>query len=605
MPNYKVPMKDVLFLFNDVFDMQTLYEQVEGGDQATPDMIEAIFAEGAKFSENELAPLYQSGDEGCVWDDGVVTTPAGVKEAYKTYIEAGWTSLTGTEDAGGQHLPSSVGLAVTEMITTANWAWAMYPGLSEGAIATLEDHGTEKQKSDYLTKLISGVWSGTMCLTEPHCGTDLGQMKTKAVPNEDGSYSVDGTKIFISAGEHDLTENIVHIVLAKLPDAPKGTKGLSLFIIPKFLPAADGSVGERNGVRCGSIEHKMGIHGNGTAVLNFDGAKSFLIGEPHDGLNAMFTYMNVARIGTASQGVSAAERSYQGASAYARDRLAMRSISGVKNPDGPADAIIEHPDVRRMLLTQRAIAEGGRAMVTYASQFADVYRAGKTEDAKKEAETRLGFCTPILKGFITELGVEAANHGVQVFGGHGYIKEWGMEQILRDSRIATLYEGTTGIQALDLVGRKVLMDKFKQLNAFTGEMLSFAKGFMPWTAAGKNKAVRKQAWQVAKLAIRWRMLAYKLGAGAKKNPDSVGAGSVDFLMFSGYAYMAYMFVRMSAVATAQLAAGEGDAVFLQEKLHTANFFFERILPRADMHAKTMKASADSVMAMPTEYFDAT
>ena len=605
MPNYKVPMKDVLFLFNDVFDMQTLYQQVEGGDQATPDMIEAIFAEGAKFSENELAPLYQSGDEGCVWDDGVVTTPAGFKEAYKTYIEAGWTSLTGTEDAGGQHLPSSVGLAVTEMITTANWAWAMYPGLSEGAIATLEDHGTEQQKSDYLTKLISGVWSGTMCLTEPHCGTDLGQMKTKAVPNEDGSYSVDGTKIFISAGEHDLTENIVHIVLAKLPDAPKGTKGLSLFIIPKFLPAADGSVGERNGVRCGSIEHKMGIHGNGTAVLNFDDAKSFLIGEPHDGLNAMFTYMNVARIGTASQGVSAAERSYQGASAYARDRLAMRSISGVKNPDGPADAIIEHPDVRRMLLTQRAIAEGGRAMVTYASQFADVYRAGKTEDAKKVAETRLGFCTPILKGFITELGVEAANHGVQVFGGHGYIKEWGMEQILRDSRIATLYEGTTGIQALDLVGRKVLMDKFKQLNAFTGEMLSFAKGFMPWTAAGKNKAVRKQAWQVAKLAIRWRMLAYKLGAGAKKNPDSVGAGSVDFLMFSGYAYMAYMFVRMSAVATAQLAAGEGDAVFLQEKLHTANFFFERILPRADMHAKTMKASADSVMAMPTEYFDAT
>ncbi|KRO94989.1 MAG: acyl-CoA dehydrogenase C-terminal domain-containing protein [Proteobacteria bacterium] len=605
MPNYKVPMKDVLFLFNDVFDMQTQYQQVVGGDQATPDMIEAIFTEGAKFSENELAPLYQAGDEGCVWNDGVVTTPAGFKEAYKTYIEAGWTSLTGSEDAGGQQLPSSVGLAVTEMITTANWAWAMYPGLSEGAIATLEDHGTDQQKSDYLTKLISGVWSGTMCLTEPHCGTDLGQMKTKAVPNEDGSYSVDGTKIFISAGEHDLTENIIHIVLAKLPDAPKGTKGLSLFIIPKFLQGADGSLGERNGVRCGSIEHKMGIHGNSTAVLNFDGAKSFLIGKPHDGLNAMFTYMNVARIGTASQGVSAAERSYQGASAYARDRLAMRSISGVKNPEGPADAIIEHPDVRRMLLTQRAIAEGGRAMVTYASQFADVYRAGKTEAAKKTAEDRLGFCTPILKGFITELGVEAANHGVQVFGGHGYIKEWGMEQILRDSRIATLYEGTTGIQALDLVGRKVLLDKLKQLNVFTGEMLSFAKGFMPWTAAGKNKVVRNQAWQVAKLAIRWRLLAYRLGAGAKKNPDSVGAGSVDFLMFSGYAYMAYMFARMSSVAAAKLTAGEGDTQFLTNKLHTAEFFFQRILPRADTHAKTMKASTDSVMAMPTEYFDAT
>ena len=605
MPSYKVPMKDVLFLFNDVFDMQTQFKQVVGGDQATPDMIEAIFAEGAKFSENELAPLYQSGDDGCVLGtDGEVTTPEGFKEAYKTYIEAGWTSLTGSEGMGGQNLPSSIGLAVTEMITTANWAWAMYPGLSEGAIATLEDHGTEDQKKDYLTKLISGVWSGTMCLTEPHCGTDLGQMKTKAVPNADGSYSVDGTKIFISAGEHDLTENIVHIVLAKLPDAPKGTKGLSLFIIPKFLPAADGSAGERNGVRCGSIEHKMGIHGNGTAVLNFDNAKSFLIGEPHDGLNAMFTYMNVARIGTASQGVSAAERSYQGASAYARDRLAMRSISGIKNPDGPADAIIEHPDVRRMLLTQRAIAEGGRAMVTYASQFADVYRAGKTEEAKKAAEARLGFCTPILKGFITELGVEAANHGVQVFGGHGYIKEWGMEQILRDSRIATLYEGTTGIQALDLVGRKVLLDRLKQLNVFTGEMLSFAKGCMPWTAAGRDKTVRNQAWQVAKLAMRWRFLAYKLGAGAKKRPDSVGAGSVDFLMFSGYAYMAYMFARMSKVAAAQLAAGEGDSVFLQEKLHTATFFFDRILPRADMHAKTMKASTDSVMAMPTEYFDA-
>ena len=604
MPSYKVPMKDVLFLFNDVFDMQTQFKQVVGGDQATPDMIEAIFAEGAKFSENELAPLYQSGDDGCVWADGEVTTPEGFKEAYKTYIEAGWTSLTGSEGMGGQNLPSSIGLAVTEMITTANWAWAMYPGLSEGAIATLEDHGTEDQKNDYLTKLISGVWSGTMCLTEPHCGTDLGQMKTKAVPNADGSFSVDGTKIFISAGEHDLTENIVHIVLAKLPDAPKGTKGLSLFIIPKFLPAADGSAGERNGVRCGSIEHKMGIHGNGTAVLNFDNAKSFLIGEPHDGLNAMFTYMNVARIGTASQGVSAAERSYQGASAYARDRLAMRSISGIKNPDGPADAIIEHPDVRRMLLTQRAIAEGGRAMVTYASQFADVYRAGKTEEAKKAAEARLGFCTPILKGFITELGVEAANHGVQVFGGHGYIKEWGMEQILRDSRIATLYEGTTGIQALDLVGRKVLLDRLKQLNVFTGEMLSFAKGCMPWTAAGRDKTVRNQAWQVAKLAMRWRFLAYKLGAGAKKRPDSVGAGSVDFLMFSGYAYMAYMFARMSKVAAAQLAAGEGDSVFLQEKLHTATFFFDRILPRADMHAKTMKASTDSVMAMPTEYFDA-
>jgi len=603
MPDYKVPVNDYLFLFNDVLDMQSKYKHVQGGDEATTDMVEAIFTEAAKFCENELAPIYQSGDEGCTWDDGVVTTPAGFKEAYQTFIEAGWTTLTGSTDMGGQGLPASIGIAINEMMTTANWAWAMYPGLSEGAVATLETSGTEQQKKDYLTKLISGVWSGTMCLTEPHCGTDLGQMKTKAAPNDDGSYSINGTKIFISAGEHDLTENIVHIVLAKLPDAPAGTKGLSLFIIPKFLVAEDGSAGERNGVRCGSIEHKMGIHGNGTAVLNFDDAKGFLIGEPHQGLAAMFTYMNVARIGTASQGAAAAERSYQGAAKYARERLAMRSISGIKNPNGPADAIIEHPDVRRMLLTQRVIAEGGRAMVTYASQFADVYRAGKTQQERDAAEIRLGFCTPILKGFITELGVEAANHGVQVFGGHGYIKEWGMEQILRDSRIATLYEGTTGIQALDLVGRKVLMDKFKQLNLFSGEMLSFAAQFLPWKKSPQAKQMRKQAWTITKLALKWRYLAYRMAMRAKKNPDNVGASSVDFLMFSGYAYMAFMWAQMSAAAHRQLAAGEGDKNFLEAKLHSAEFFFERILPRADAHAKTLSANIESLMAMPTSYFE--
>lgn len=603
MPDYKVPVNDYLFLFNDVLDMQSKYKHVQGGDEATTDMVEAIFTEAAKFCENELAPIYQSGDEGCTWDDGVVTTPAGFKEAYQTFIEAGWTTLTGSTDMGGQGLPASIGIAINEMMTTANWAWAMYPGLSEGAVATLETSGTEQQKKDYLTKLISGVWSGTMCLTEPHCGTDLGQMKTKAAPNDDGSYSINGTKIFISAGEHDLTENIVHIVLAKLPDAPAGTKGLSLFIIPKFLVAEDGSAGERNGVRCGSIEHKMGIHGNGTAVLNFDDAKGFLIGEPHQGLAAMFTYMNVARIGTASQGAAAAERSYQGAAKYARERLAMRSISGIKNPNGPADAIIEHPDVRRMLLTQRVIAEGGRAMVTYASQFADVYRAGKTQQERDAAEIRLGFCTPILKGFITELGVEAANHGVQVFGGHGYIKEWGMEQILRDSRIATLYEGTTGIQALDLVGRKVLMDKFKQLNLFSGEMLSFAAQFLPWKKSPQAKQMRKQAWTITKLGLKWRYLAYRMAMRAKKNPDNVGASSVDFLMFSGYAYMAFMWAQMSAAAHRQLAAGEGDKNFLEAKLHSAEFFFERILPRADAHAKTLSANIESLMAMPTSYFE--
>mgnify|MGYP003345098415 CR=1 FL=1 len=440
-----------------------------------------------------------------------------------------------------------------------------------------------------------------MCLTEPHCGTDLGQMKTKAVPNGDGSYSVNGTKIFISAGEHDLTENIVHIVLAKLPDAPKGTKGISLFIIPKYLPAADGSVGERNGVRCGSIEHKMGIHGNATAVLNFDNATGFLIGEPHDGLNAMFTYMNVARIGTASQGSAAAERSYQGASAYALERLAMRSLSGIKNPDGPADAIIHHPDVRKMLLTQRAIAEGGRAMVTYASQFADLYTRGETVELKTYGEERLGFCTPILKGFITEQGVIAANYGLQVFGGHGYIQEWGMEQILRDSRIATLYEGTTGIQALDLIGRKTLLDKFSQLKIFSGEMLSFARQYLfrPW----KSKIMRKQAWAITKLAIQWRLLGFRIALQAKRQPDAIGAASVDFLMLSGYAFMAYMWGMMTDAAEKKLALGEGDAVLCNEKLHTAEFFFERMLPQAQFHAQAIKANLGSLMDMPNSYFE--
>jgi hypothetical protein len=601
MPDYKVPVDDYLFLFNDVLDMQSKFQRVEGGDQATPDMIEAIFGEGAKFCENELVPIYQSGDSGCTWDDGVVTTPSGFKEAYGKFIEAGWTSLSGSTEVGGQGMPPSVSSAFNEMLTTANWAWAMYPGLSEGAIATLEDHGTEEYKQVYLTKLISGVWSGTMCLTEPHCGTDLGQMKTKAVPNDDGSYNINGTKIFISAGEHDLTENIVHIVLAKLPDAPKGTKGLSLFIVPKFLPAADGSVGERNTVKCGSIEHKMGIHGSPTCVLNFDDAKGFMIGKPHEGLKSMFTYMNVARIGTALQGSAAAERSYQGAAKYALERLAMRSLSGVKNPNGPADPIICHPDVRKMLLTQRVIAEGGRAMVCYAGQFADLYTRGKTQQDKTEGEQRLGFCTPILKGFITEKGVIAADYGVQVLGGHGYIQEWGMEQILRDSRIATIYEGTTGIQALDLVGRKVILDKFAQLKIFTGEMLSFAAKSLPLCRS--NKLSCKHAWTISKLALQWRYLGLRMALQAKRDRDAIGAGSVDFLMFSGYAFMAYMWAMMSSSAQQKLDKGEGDENFLREKLHTAEFFFERFLPQAQVHAKNVTANLSSVMGMSDSYFD--
>tara|TARA_Y100000992_G_scaffold302282_1_gene275844 strand:- start:2289 stop:4103 length:1815 start_codon:yes stop_codon:yes gene_type:complete len=603
MPKFRVPVDDYKFLFKHVFDMEANYKSLDCADDFSVDILEAILEEAAKFSENELAPLYQSGDEeGCTLKDGVVTTPSGFKEAYKKFIEGGWTSLTGEPELGGQGLPSSVSLAVNEMLTTANWAWAMYPGLSEGAVATLESHGTDQQKKDYLPKLIDGKWSGTMCLTEPHCGTDLGQMKTNAKPNDDGSFSVNGTKIFISAGEHDLTENIIHIVLAKLPDAPAGTKGLSLFIIPKFLTNGEGKIGDRNGVHCGAIEKKMGIHGNSTALLNFDNAKGFLIGEPHDGLSAMFTYMNVARIGTASQGVAAAERSYQGASAYAIERLAMRSLSGFKNPNGPADAIIEHPDVRRMLLTQRVIAEGGRAMITHASQYADLYRNGKSTEDRESAEQKLGFCTPILKGFITELGVEAANLGIQVYGGHGYIKEWGMEQIFRDSKIATLYEGTTGIQALDLIGRKVLLDKFMQLKIFSKEITKFSRQTLLAALRKGNKELFYNSLSVLRLAMKWRYLAYKVGYAARKNRDEAGGASVDFLMFSGYLYMAYMFLKMKRVSLDVSEEKDFAADFTKHKLHTAQFFFDKILPRADMHAKAIFAGSNSLMKMPVEYF---
>lgn len=603
MPKFRVPVDDYKFLFKHVFDMEANYKSLDCADDFSIDILEAILEEAAKFSENELAPLYQSGDEeGCTLKDGVVTTPSGFKEAYKKFIEGGWTSLTGEPELGGQGLPSSVSLAVNEMLTTANWAWAMYPGLSEGAVATLESHGTDQQKKDYLPKLIDGKWSGTMCLTEPHCGTDLGQMKTNAKPNDDGSFSVNGTKIFISAGEHDLTENIIHIVLAKLPDAPAGTKGLSLFIIPKFLTNGEGKIGDRNGVHCGAIEKKMGIHGNSTALLNFDNAKGFLIGEPHDGLSAMFTYMNVARIGTASQGVAAAERSYQGASAYAIERLAMRSLSGFKNPNGPADAIIEHPDVRRMLLTQRVIAEGGRAMITHASQYADLYRNGKSTEDRESAEQKLGFCTPILKGFITELGVEAANLGIQVYGGHGYIKEWGMEQIFRDSKIATLYEGTTGIQALDLIGRKVLLDKFMQLKIFSKEITKFSRQTLLAALRKGNKELFYNSLSVLRLAMKWRYLAYKVGYAARKNRDEAGGASVDFLMFSGYLYMAYMFLKMKRVSLDVSEEKDFAADFTKHKLHTAQFFFDKILPRADMHAKAIFAGSNSLMKMPVEYF---
>ena len=475
MATYKAPQRDIRFVAHEVCDFENHYKNLGSADVDAA-TIDSFIEAGAQFSENELAPLNRSGDEeGCHFADGQVTTPAGFKEAYQKYCELGFPALSADENYGGSGMPGSLSTVINEMTGTANWSWAMYPGLSHGAMETLKHHGTEEQKQNYLTKLISGEWTGTMCLTESHAGSDLGIIKTKAVPREDGSYAISGTKIFISAGEHDMADNIVHIVLARLPDAPAGTKGISLFVVPKFL-VEDGEVGARNSVTCGSIEHKMGIKASATCVINFDSATGYLIGPENKGLNCMFTFMNVARIGTAVQGLAAAELAFQGSLDYARDRLAMRSMSGPKAPDKPADPIIVHPAVRNMLLTQKAFAEGGRALIYTLAQYADEVEVMKG-DSKAHADEMLSFLTPIAKAFLTETGFEAAKHGVQVYGGHGFIREWGMEQNVRDTTIACLYEGTTEIQSLDLLGRKVLGSKGKLLKNFTDMIVSAPLGY--------------------------------------------------------------------------------------------------------------------------------
>ncbi len=595
MPDYKAPLREIKFVMNELLDSEKHYSHI-GADEASPDMVEAIIGEGAKFCETVLAPLNAVGDkEGCTWSEDGVKTPTGFKEAYQQFVEGGWPSMNAPVEHGGQGLPESLNIVMSELIGTANWSWGMYPGLSHGARATIEEHGTPEQQETYLTKLISGEWTGTMCLTEPQCGSDLGILTTKAEPNADGSYSITGTKIFISAGEHDMVDNIVHIVLARLPGAPEGTKGISLFIVPKFLPNAEGNPGDRNAVTCGSIEHKMGIHGNSTCVMNFDAAKGWLIGPENKGLNCMFTFMNVARIGTSIQGLAAAEGSFQGALAYAKDRLAMRSLAGPKNPNGKADPIIVHPDVRRMLLTQKAIAEGARAMIYFAAQQADLVQYGEG-DEQKAADEMLGFLTPILKAFCTEAGYEAANHGVQVFGGHGFIAEWGMEQIVRDTRIALLYEGTTGIQALDLLGRKVLMTQGAALKNFTKLVHVFCK------ENEANEGLTPFVAKLAELNKEWGDITMKVGMSAMKDRNEVGAASVDYLMYSGYVCLAYFWAKMALVAQQKLAEGTTEEAFYTAKLQTAKFYFDRILPRTLAHAQMISAGAESMMAIEEANF---
>lgn len=598
MPQYKAPLRDMQFVLHELLNAEDHYAKLPAfQENVSRELVDQYLEAAADFCENELSPLNQVGDrEGCTWNDGVVTTPTGFKEAYQKYIELGFPSLSAEEQYGGQGLPVSLGNVISEMVGTANWAWGMYPGLSHGAVRTLEHHGSDEQKATYLPKLVSGEWTGTMCLTESHAGSDLGIIRTKAEPQADGSYAISGEKIFISAGEHDMAENIVHIVLARLPGAPKGTKGISLFIVPKFNLNADGSLGERNGVRCGSIEHKMGIHGNATCVINFDNAKGFLIGPENRGLNCMFTFMNTARIGTAIQGLSASEGSFQGALAYAKDRLAMRSLSGPKAPEKEADPIIVHPAVRNMLLTQKAFAEGGRALVYLLSLHADIVEQGATEEERKFSDNILSLLTPIAKAFLTETGSESAKHGVQVFGGHGFISEHGMEQIVRDTRISCLYEGTTEIQAIDLLGRKVLGTQGAMLKDFTKIIHKFAE------ANKDNAAMQEFVEPLAALNKEWGDLTMQIGMRAMQNPEEVGAAAVDYMYFSGYVTLAYLWARMALVAQEALAAGTTDVDFYNAKVATARFYFKKILPRVRSHVDVIATGVEPLFALDAEHF---
>lgn len=599
MSNYKAPLRDMRFAIHEVLDHSAHCARLPGFEEVNRELLDAILEECAKFAENELVPLNSVGDsEGCQWKDGEVTTPTGFKEAYAKYVDGGWAGLSTSAEYGGQGLPPSLGNMVSEISGSANWAWAMYPGLSHGAQHTLAEHGSDEQKKRFLGPLSSGIWTGTMCLTEPHCGTDLGMLRTKAEPQEDGSYAITGTKIFISAGEHDLAQNIVHIVLARLPDAPKGTKGISLFIVPKFNVNPDGSVGERNSLECGAIEHKMGIHGNATCVMNFDAAKGFLIGPPNRGLNCMFTFMNAARVGTAIQGLAHTEWGFQHSLAYAKDRLQMRALGGAKAPDKAADPIIVHPDVRRMLLTQKAFAEGGRLLIYHLAQQVDISSHSNKNHERKAADSTLALLTPIAKAFLTETGFESANLGMQVFGGHGFIKEWGMEQNVRDARIAMLYEGTTGIQALDLLGRKVVGSQGSMLRPFLQEVRAFCREHQA------DKSLSQTTATLLDLCDEWEMCTTNINQRAMQNADEIGAASVDYLMYSGYVVLAYLWARAAVVARAALADDEkaAEADFYRAKLHTCDFYFQRLLPRTRSHLATMQAGAESLMNLHSDHF---
>src|SRR5277367_1167698 len=596
MPTYRAPVDEVMFLLRDVFHVER-YNNLPGFAEATPDIVEAVLAEAAKFCEDVLTPLNRVGDkEGCRRHaDGSVTTPPGFKDAYKKLVAGGWAGASAPAEFGGQGLPTVLTQAVREFLYSSNMAFAMYSSLALGAVAAIYNHGTAEQKARYLPKLISGEWAGTMNLTEPQCGTDLGQLRCRAAPQPDGSYKITGTKIFISAGEHDLTDNIIHLVLARIEGAPSGIKGVSLFVVPKVMVNADGSLGARNGVSCGSIEHKMGIHGNSTCVMNYDSATGWLIGEENRGMQGMFVMMNEARLGVAVQGLGQSEVAYQNAAAYARDRLQGRSLTGPKAPDQPADPIIVHPDVRRTLLTIRAFNEAARAMVVWTSLKSDVAHRSSDPKDREAADDHMGLMTPVLKGFLTETGFANAVQAQQMYGGHGYIAEQGMEQFVRDARIAMIYEGANGIQALDLVGRKLPRDGGRAVMAFFGEVGAFAKEHGGDEAMKPFVAPLSNALGHLQQATTWLM------QNAMMKPDNAGAAATDYMHLFGLVTLGYMWAKMAKVANDKIA-GSGATAYLTTKLVTGRFFMERVLPATATHLARIQSGSATIMELAADAF---
>ena len=593
MGSYVPPLRDIQFVMHELLNTEATLQQLPAHAELDVDTINAIVEEAGKFSSQVIFPLNHTGDqEGCTLNGSVVTTPKGYKEAYKQYIDAGWPALSCDPEYGGQGLPISVNNALYETLNSANLAWTMYPGLSHGAYECLHAHGSDELKAAYLQKLVSGEWTGTMCLTEPHCGTDLGILRTKAVPNADGSYAITGTKIFISSGEHDMADNIIHLVLARLPEAPKGTKGISLFIVPKFLPNADGSLGARNPVSCGALEHKMGIHSNATAVINLDGATGWLVGEPNKGLQAMFVMMNAARLGVGMQGLGLTEISYQNARTYAKERLQMRALTGAKNPEKEADPIIVHPDVRRMLLTQRAYAEGARAFTYWIALEIDKELSHPDEAVRQAAADNVALLTPIIKAFLTDNAFECTNHGVQIFGGHGFIAENGMEQYVRDARITQLYEGTNGVQALDLLGRKVLGDMGAKLRAFGAIVQKFVED------NGVDPKMQEFINPLADIGDKVQKLTMEIGMKAMQNQDEVGAASVPYQRVVGHMVFSYFWARMAKIA---LEKQEQDD-FYKAKLATARFYFAKLLPETAGYIRQARAGVACLQEMQDDWF---